>query len=268
MRDRLLKALREVAQRHPGEAPSTARVAAAAGVDDATVLQFLGPADNFAALLSYHQAVPAPADTRERILQSAARVFASKGLQRATLDEVAADAGMTKGAIYWHFKSKNDLFFALLDHRFNECTSPLTGDLDAASRQALAGDPKAAMASMFKLGLQRCTNDADWPRLYFECVAQTRDPEVRTRLADFYERGWSMSREVTRTLQERGMAPAEADLDISAVFWTALFDGLVLAWMINPDKLDIGHVAEGIFDLLWCGIAPASARGTGAKKDD
>ena len=92
---------------------------------------------------------------------------------------------MTKGAIYWHFKSKNDLFFALLDDRFRECTSPLMGEVDAALRQAVAADPLAAMAQMFKSSLVRCTKDAEWPRLYFECVAQTRDPEVRTRLSDF-----------------------------------------------------------------------------------
>jgi len=261
MRDRLLQALRDTALRFPGEAPGTARVAAAAGVDEATVLQYLGPADNFAALLCYQQAVPAPVDTRERILCSAARVFACKGLQRATLDEVAADAGMTKGAIYWHFKSKNDLFFALLDHRFQECTIPLSGDIDAASRKFAAGEPKAAMASMFKSGLQRCTTDIEWPRLYFECVAQTRDPEVRTRLADFYERGWAISREVTRTLQAGGLAPTDTDVNISAVFWTALFDGLLLAWMINPDKMDMDVVAEGIIDMLWRGIAPEAVKG-------
>lgn len=265
MRERLLKALRETALRQPGETPDTARVAAVAGVDEATVLQYLGPADNFAALLCYQQAAVAPADTRDRILCSAARVFASKGLQKATLDEVAADAGMTKGAIYWHFRSKNDLFFALLDHRFQECTSPLDGDLDVAARQSQCGSAKAAMATMFRNGLRRCTTDVEWPRLYFECVAQTRDPEVRSRLADFYERGWQMSRDCTLTLQERGLAPAGLDPDLSAVFWTALFDGLVLAWMINPDRMDFEALATGIFDMLWHGIAPDSAAGSNSE---
>jgi TetR/AcrR family acrAB operon transcriptional repressor len=261
VREQLLKALRQVAQTPGGLTP--ARVAQAAGVDTDTVFRYLGPEENFAALLSYQQPVQAPADTRERILHSASRVFASKGLQKATLDEVASDAGMTKGAIYWHFKSKNDLFFALLDDRFRECTSPLMGEVDAASRQALAADPLSAMTQMFKASVLRCTQDAEWPRLYFECVAQTRDPEVRSRLADFYDRGWALSREMTAALKANGLVPAEADPDVAAVFWTALFDGLVLAWMINADKLDMDQLADGIFRMLWRGIAPDTARKTG-----
>lgn len=263
MRERLLKALRDVAQQGDGNL-SAVRVASAAGVDEATVLQYLGPADNYQALLSYQQALVAatPADTRARILQSAARVFASKGLQRATLDEVASDAGMTKGAIYWHFKSKNDLFFALLDHRFQECTSPLEGDVEATIAMAKTGRMREALQQMFSTGLLRCTEDDDWVRLFVECVAQTRDPDVRTRLADFYHRGWALSADVTRTMQERGLAPKHADPEVAAVFWGALFDGLVLAHMVNPG-LDMAALADRIFDMLWHGIAPESARKTG-----
>lgn len=261
MRDRLLQALRDVAIQTPAEPLTVCRVAKVAGVDENTVLQHLGPAENYAALLSYQQAqsVPVSADTRERILQSAARVFGCKGFQRATLDEVAADAGMTKGAIYWHFKSKNDLFFALLDHRFQEHTGPLLGDVEDTLEAAKAGPSCDLMEQMFLSGIRRCTEDADWPRLYFECVAQTRDPEVRSRFAAFYQKGWAMSADITERMKAAGLAPPEADPQTMAVFWGALFDGLVLAWLINPG-LDMESLADRIFRILWRGIAPDNLR--------
>ena len=64
-------------------------------------------------------------------------------------------------------------------------------------------------------------------------------------------------------LKARGLAPLDADLDVSAVFWSALFDGLILAWMINPEKMDIDKLAEGIFRMLWRGIAPDAASKAG-----
>jgi AcrR family transcriptional regulator len=53
--------------------------------------------------------------TVERLLESARRLFADKGFAATSLDEVVADAGVTKGALYHHFQSKRDLFRAVFD---------------------------------------------------------------------------------------------------------------------------------------------------------
>jgi AcrR family transcriptional regulator len=58
------------------------------------------------------------AHTRSCLMRSAAKVFALRGLQQASIDEVAEDAGFTKGAFYANFKSKEELFLAMLDERF------------------------------------------------------------------------------------------------------------------------------------------------------
>ena len=55
------------------------------------------------------------AETRARLLEAAARVYARRGFSGATLDEVAAEAGFTKGAVYGHFGSKENLLLALMD---------------------------------------------------------------------------------------------------------------------------------------------------------
>jgi AcrR family transcriptional regulator len=56
-------------------------------------------------------------DTRERILQAAYELFYAKGFSRVGVDAVAAKAGLTKRTLYYHFKSKDDLLAAVLDHR-------------------------------------------------------------------------------------------------------------------------------------------------------
>ncbi len=53
--------------------------------------------------------------TRQKILSAAERVFYEKGVSNTTLEEIAKAAGVTRGAIYWHFANKTDLFLALHD---------------------------------------------------------------------------------------------------------------------------------------------------------
>jgi AcrR family transcriptional regulator len=255
MREQLLVALREAARQSAPALPSLAAVASLAGVAEAEVSQHLGPADNFPALLS-HQS-PAH-ETRERIIASAARVFARKGFQRASLDEVAADAGLTKGAIYWHFKNKNDLLFAMLDCRLQRDTAPLMGDLQALIRDG--GDPLATLTRMFASGLRRCTDDPEWGHLYLECLNLSRQDEVREKLSAFYDRVWAMSGSFTRELQTHGLTGDGISPEDAAVFWAALFDGLMLAWLIKGEAVDFDRLLPAIFRMLWQGIAPAAAQ--------
>ena len=126
MRDKLMASLRQLSQHTPMQDISASQLAQAAQVSVEVVLNTLGAAENYPALLAYEHPNNV---TRERILSAAMTVFAQKGWQKTSLDEVASAAGMTKGAIYWHFRNKNDLFFALLDARLQKDTSPVQNEI-------------------------------------------------------------------------------------------------------------------------------------------
>ena len=85
-------------------------------------------------------------ETRGRILDAAEAVFHEKGVAHASLAEIAEAAGVTRGAIYWHFKDKADLFEAMMDR----VTLPLE-DILAAAGDGVAADPLAL--------LKLCTTD-------------------------------------------------------------------------------------------------------------
>src|SRR6266478_1786093 len=55
-------------------------------------------------------------DTRLAILEAAVRIFARSGVSAATLEDIAAEAGVTRGALCWHFHSKDDLVSAIIKH--------------------------------------------------------------------------------------------------------------------------------------------------------
>src|SRR5436190_12596775 len=72
-------------------------------------------------------------DGREALLAAALAVFAERGYRDASVDEVAERAGYSKGALYWHFSSKDDLFYALLEERILKPWEESISMLESAS---------------------------------------------------------------------------------------------------------------------------------------
>src|SRR5436853_5449268 len=103
--------------------------------------------------------------TRARLLEAAARVFARRGFHVATLEEVAAEAGFTKGAVYSNFESKEALFLALVDRELEKRAQEIGAVVDAA---ASTGDIEREAERQF----QRFVRDEPhWPFLFFVFVA-------------------------------------------------------------------------------------------------
>src|SRR3954453_3233684 len=71
-------------------------------------------------------------EAREELLSAALRVFARRGYREAGVDEIAAEAGYSKGALYWHFSGKEDLLLALIEERIDAPTRELVALLDSA----------------------------------------------------------------------------------------------------------------------------------------
>src|SRR5437660_12674928 len=71
-------------------------------------------------------------EPRDELLSAALRVFARRGYRHAGVDEIAAEAGYSKGALYWHFSGKEELLVALLDERVDAPTRELIARLESA----------------------------------------------------------------------------------------------------------------------------------------
>jgi AcrR family transcriptional regulator len=121
--------------------------------------------------------------TRDAVLAAAGRVFAQRGFEAASLDAIAEDAGVTRGAVYYNFAGKEELFLELLDRRCAERAQDLRevfagtepGDVDAANRQAQVAAQHA---------LDAMTGDTEWRALYLEFLARAaRDADFRRMFA-------------------------------------------------------------------------------------
>lgn len=117
------------------------------------------------------------AQTRTCLMRSAAKLFAQRGFQNASIDDVAEDAGFTKGAFYANFSSKEELFLAMLDEHFDdrvaEIESLVASDASEEEKARRAGADFTRML----------TSNPEWQRLLFEFTAYAvRNDEFRAQL--------------------------------------------------------------------------------------
>ena len=173
------------------------------------------------------------AHTRARLMRSAAKLAAERGVEGASLALVAEDAGFTKGAVYANFESKEALFLAMLDERFDQRIAELDsvlaagGTIEEQARQA-GRDFIAAIEA-----------EPEWERLFFEfALYASRNEEFRAALVERYR----ALRERIATLLERrarelGMEPVIPPERV-ALMTFAMANGLALERLLEPDAVD------------------------------
>jgi AcrR family transcriptional regulator len=190
------------------------------------------------------------AQTRQELIAAAATVFARRGYHKATVEEIAAEAGMTSGAIYSNFDGKEELFLAIADAQVESRVAEIQAVADAAAGD---GDAGIEAAAQFRAFLE---SDPEWPLLFYEFwsvsvrdaglqgeLAKRRDA-IRDALADTLER-------VARELGFELRFPAP----VLATAIAASLNGLAFERAADPDALPDEVFGEFIAAVLGCAIA-------------
>ncbi len=167
--------------------------------------------------------------TRQHLLEAAAMVFARDGFQRSSLDEIAATAGFTKGAVYSNFKGKDDLFLAVLEERFERGQSAIRGALDTEMHTEAEWMPRIASA------IRESMWDDNWTMLFLEFVLYTaRNPDSRAKFATHVRRTLKWSEElISQEYEAAGTPPPFAPADL-AIISMCMFDGLGVYRLVDP----------------------------------
>jgi AcrR family transcriptional regulator len=188
-------------------------------------------------------------ETRALLLQAAETIFVRDGYEGAELGEIAALAGRTKGSIYAQFKSKEDIFLALIEDSSNGHR--------ARMQKILAGSTtvEGNMAALRSFYLERAEDQA-WSLLLLEFkLFAMRHPESKKRLQSLYA-GMLSRRDENRLAEILGAAAKGKDAIsrvIAVQFLQPVISALVLEAQLEnslSDKNVIKKVANRIFDAL------------------
>jgi AcrR family transcriptional regulator len=194
-------------------------------------------------------------ETREQLLAAAGRVFAKRGFHAASLEAVAEEAGFSRGAVYYNFADKEELFLQLLDRRCAERAQDLRAvfagtaedDVETTSRQAQVAAQHA---------LDAMTGDPEWRALYLEFLAHAaRDAAFRRR---FSKRSDEMRGALEEVVVDR-TRPVAATLGMEpeqlAVVIDALGTGLWAEHMLHGSSAVPPDLFSKALALLVDGVA-------------
>jgi TetR/AcrR family acrAB operon transcriptional repressor len=192
--------------------------------------------------------------TRCSILDAAEHLFLAQGVSGTSLHDIALAAGVTRGAVYWHFKDKSDLFNAMMAR----VCLPIEESGTTLGRDG--GPAPLVSLRQHLLGvLQRVVEDAQVRRV-FEIA--THKVEYVDELTKVRERHLEMRRDymqvLERTLksaQRLGQLQRQPPARQIAIGLHALLDGLIQNWMLDPAAFDLQRVGARALDCQLAGLA-------------
>lgn len=186
-------------------------------------------------------------ETRQQILDAAVREFSSHGVSGTSLSDIAAAAGVTRGAIYWHFKNKVDLF--------NEVWELSDSKIDQLELEYQAKYPDNPLRILREILIyilvstrEDCRRRALMEIVFHKCefVGEMSSIHDARRVLDLasYERIES----IFQVCIEANQLPIGLDTRRAAIIMRAYITGLMENWLFMPESFDIKHEAPVLID--------------------
>ncbi|MCU0285667.1 MAG: TetR family transcriptional regulator [Acidobacteria bacterium] len=190
--------------------------------------------------------------TRQIVLDAALKVFSRKGFSQATLEEVAHEAGLTRGAIYWHFKNKNEMFGAVLEVLYEKSRERVIKVLQSEQ------SPLLKIRQLIGEFLRIISNEDEFRIIEeFHMLKFQKTKEVKELCKQHQEKMTQMRADIQALIIE-GIASGDFDnrLDPTITTWALIsyLAGMKTAWLSGIAEISIRENAEKLVDIFINGI--------------
>lgn len=185
-------------------------------------------------------------ETRNHLLDAAEDVFHRLGYARTTLEAVAEAAGLTRGAIYWHFKNKSDLFNAMCER------VRLPMEELAASGETRGDDPLGHLRKVCLFFLTQAATDVHLRKvtdiLFFKCEFVDPADQAYVRQQEAFLRGRGRLTVLLEQAVEKGQLAADLDVPLAAIMFHGAIDGTLRNWLFSTGSFSLVDEAERLVD--------------------
>jgi TetR/AcrR family transcriptional regulator, acrAB operon repressor len=192
-------------------------------------------------------------ETRNRILDAAVEVFNRQGVAQTSLNDIAAEAGVTRGAIYWHFANKVTMFDAMIERLI----CPLMIN-DEARFAWIADDPLGFIQTVTNEFIGKMLSDASFRRVfeifwhkceYIGDMAALRDAHLEEGQShiDVIHQAFTLAAE--RGQIGNALTPHQATIGL-----ISLIDGMLYNWTKNPRMFPLDSYSRPILDVFFRGL--------------
>ncbi len=186
-------------------------------------------------------------ETRSRILDAAEQVFHANGVSGTSLEEVARVADLTRGAIYWHFKNKGDLFDAMAQR----VKLPME-EMVEASADDRETDPLGQMRTSLIFMLQETASN---PRskmvfdiIFLKCEFIDANDMIRSRRQEGARKALINFERVMKNAIRREQLAKNLDVPLACRMLHGMISGMINNWLVMPDALDLEQEAPRLVD--------------------
>lgn len=199
--------------------------------------------------------------TRDLILDTAELVFQRRGVSRTSLQEIALEAGLTRGAIYWHFQNKADVFHAMMER----VTLPMEANFKTLP-SAEQAHPLDLLRQNVAAVFHQTVHDPQMRRVFEIAKHKVEyvDELQALRERHIAQRSKCMNDldQLLAQAAEGGQINCKLPASVAATGLHALLDGLLHNWLLEPQAFDLELVGAQALEIYLAGLAGQGARST------
>ena len=189
-------------------------------------------------------------ETRDRILDAAEDVFNESGYSNTTLNEIAEAAGVTRGAIYWHFKNKEDLFQAMC----LRIRVPMDALIEGIVEKGV-NDPVAQLSRTHETIMLEVINNPHYRKvlniLFHKCEFTRETDQIVIQQKEWHTYSRNIIRTILVNAQKKAQLPADLDIELACNLLGFMFRGLLANWLFMPDSFDLIENARKVNDAVF-----------------
>lgn len=186
--------------------------------------------------------------TRQALLASAFKVFNEKGYAKTTLQDIAEDAGVTRGAVYWHFKNKTDLFEKLFDYAF----MPVRDLLFSKFEEDLP--PKEMISSLMHVWLKHAGGDENFRAAFEIMFNKTEWSEelmpFKLKFREYEYKFIKRTEVIIEQGQKDGVFREEISPSVAAAQYFSTLLGLAQYTLFFPQEVNIEQHSESLIEMF------------------
>jgi TetR/AcrR family acrAB operon transcriptional repressor len=196
------------------------------------------------------------AATRELLLNTALTVFGSKGYAATTLDDIAHAAGVTRGAIYWHFGGKDELYNTLVRERFARASTVFE------SIFSQGGSPLQMLRQFMIRFLEYLEDDPAYRAVLELTIFKTEvGPDLARGMQEKQQANQAMIASIERLLHEaisEGEVKPNIDVATAALASMGFLSGITTLWLQTPFAFSLKARARDLVDTFLNGLVTSA----------
>lgn len=191
--------------------------------------------------------------TRDSILEAAAKVFVECGVSKASLEGIGQAAGVTRGAVYWHFKNKYDVFVALLERVHKPFVEMVLEDLEKDHP-----DPLHQLEELCLRLLLDIENDEQKKRiltiLFVKCEYSAENEQILASHADRRKKAFELFHQYFERARAKGHLPDRSDPCVLTVALFCYLNGMILESIRYPQCVNLKEQAGPMLRQFFLGF--------------